>query len=261
MRTAIVCMSHCPHYLEDWVNHHADLGFDRIYLRIEGEKTADYLRLFRGHRIVRVLEYQFYPIGNQMDRQGFLVNSAIEKAREENIDFLLHIDDDELFYLPSQTLQEFLSKHKRDKDYLHFQNIEAVYPPNSLGQTCFQRTKFFKKCYETNCRGYGNGKSMACIRNSNRVESFGVHFFKGEKIEIPPEEAVILHYESCDFEDWKWKFSQTNKPTHNFSFYKKSKEAIEDFNDCNHDKCEEILRQFYETQTGQMKTESIWTIH
>lgn len=260
MRSAIVCMTHCPFYLEDWIQHHQELGFDRIYLRLEGERTGSFLQKLASYPIIRILEYQYYPMGDQMDRQGFLVQNAIIESKKENIDFLLHIDDDELFFLYGNvSLHSFLEKYRNHRDFLHFGNVEAVYPETDqpTQKMCFQKTKKFTPCFKTYCRGYGNGKSMACIRNCPSIQPFGVHFFSGKAVEIPTEEAIILHYESCDYEDWKWKFSKSNPSVSTFPFYKKSSVQLQKYQEClqnrKNEECEADLFRFYKEQTKQQK--------
>lgn len=261
MKSAIVCMTHCPFFLLEWIEYHEKMGFDRIYLRLEGEKIEPTLKNLGQYPIVKILEKQYYPMGDQMERQSFLVMNAIEECKKENIDFLLHIDDDELFYLPKTSLSQFLLDHQYDKDFLHFHNVEAVYPfsDSKNERQCFQRTQWFRPCFETSCRGYGNGKSMACIKNSMFIQPHGVHFFTGNGIEIPKEEALILHYESCDYEEWKWKFSRPN-PSH-FTFYEESRNQLNNFQTCSLQEdptqCEKKVWEFYQTSTGFTSTKHL----
>lgn len=251
MKCAVVCMSHCPFYLENWVDYHCKLGFDRIYLRLEGPKVEDYLKRLKNHPVVKILEYQLYPMGNQMERQSFLVMSAIEESKKEGIDFLLHIDDDELFFLsaPDDRLTDFLRRHSKDRDFLHFQNVEAVYKKDRQPRTCFEAVSRFRDCRKEECRGYGNGKSMACLKNSPDVQVFGVHYFTGKGKNIDPNEAKILHYESCDFEEWKWKFSRPNPS--NFRFYQESRKQISSCERSGHQDCLSRLELFYSNATTE----------
>jgi len=87
---------------------------------------------------------------------------------------------------------------------------------------------------------------MACLFNSTDVRPNGVHYFSGDQVDVDPEEALILHYESCDFEEWKWKFSRPNPS--NFEFYQESRDAIQK---CASDS--ECLSDFYVKKTGFFK--------
>ena len=250
MNIAVVCMTICPDHLIDWVNYHLKQGFCKIYLRLEGEKILETEQNLKQFSQVEVLEKEMYPMGNQMDRQCFVVNAAIERAREESHDFLLHIDDDELFYC-ERGLQPLLEKMNRvqDWDYLHFSNAEALYPLDTIDVSCFRRTEWFHQCSHTEpCRGYGNGKSMVRV-DSPAAECWGVHFFKGKGKSVAVSDACILHFESCNFDLWKQKFSVENPS--NFPFYKQSRKIIQQCRTgTNHDECDRLLRITYDRLTG-----------
>ena len=64
------------------------------------------------------------------------------------------------------------------------------------------------------------------------VAPLGPHLFSGERAEISPKVAVILHYESACFFKWKTKFEQYARKTNqeqmqkiSFSFYRESVRA------------------------------------
>lgn len=249
MDVAIVAMTRCPPFLTDWVAYHIGIGIRRIYLRIEGERSLEAARELSAFREVVILEHELYPMGNQMDRQCFLVDVALERASRDSMDLLLHIDDDELFYA-ERGLQEVIREAMRisgDWDFLHFTNVEAVYPPDSTNKTCFRRTEWFHECSRTEpCRGYGNGKSMALV---GRTECFGVHYFKGRGLDVPPSTAVILHFESCDFDSWRVKF-RANVPS-NFPFYSISRDAVRQCeSSTDPSSCERVMLGAYKTMTG-----------
>lgn len=228
MNVAIVTMTRCPKDLPEWIEYHLGLGISRIYLRLEGERLMDMSARLRQYPDVSILETQVYPEGDQMVRQIFLVETAIEKAREESMDFLLHIDDDELLYIhPDLHLQELLLRIDLEDpqyDYLHIENVEAVYPHTKIeaDRSCYQKTTLFRECKRVACRSYGNGKSMARLSRTTRPD--GVHYFKGVRRDIPSSMALILHFESCDFDLWKEKFIV--QPPSAFDFYTHSHRAV-----------------------------------
>lgn len=249
MNVAIVCMTMCPDHLIDWVGYHLRLGFCRIYLRLEGGVMMDMETRLSRFPEVSILERELYPMGDQMERQCFLVDVAIDRAREESHDLLLHIDDDELFF--TEDLQQLLKRMEKYRgwDYLHFTNAEALYPPSGRNVSCLRKTEWFHECSRTEpCRGYGNGKSMVRL-DSPVAGSFGVHFFQGKGLDVPPDDARILHFESCDFDLWKWKFSVSNPS--NFPFYKKSRDAIARCQDAaDKEECNKMLFNAYTSLTG-----------
>ena len=249
MNVAIVCMSRSPDFLLDWVRYHLRVGFCKIYLRLEGENTIEMSQKLQSFPRVDVLETELYPMGDQMIRQCFLVNLAIKKARDESHDLLLHIDDDELFYCPD--LQRMLRQMDavRGWDFLHFSNVEALYPHDQHDTPCFHKTEWFHECtFKEPCRGYGNGKSMVRV-DSPRAECFGVHYFKGKGHDVPREKACILHFESCDYDTWKRKFD-TFIPSQ-FPFYKYSHDAVQQCSTSAYpEECEKTLRLAYTSLTN-----------
>lgn len=249
MDVAIVAMTRCPPFLADWVAYHIGVGVRRIYLRLEGARSMEAAGELSAFPEVVILEQELYPMGNQMDRQCFLVDVALERAGRDSMDLLLHIDDDELFYA-ERGLQEVIREAmqvSKDWDFLHFSNIEAVYPSGSSDRTCFRRTEWFHECSKAEpCRAYGNGKSMALV---GRTECFGVHYFRGRGLEIPPSTAVILHFESCEFESWRIKFGA--KIPSEFPFYSLSHDAVRQCEgSADQSSCERVMRGAYETLTG-----------
>jgi hypothetical protein len=224
MDVAIATMTLCPPDLSEWIEYHFRIGISRIYLRLEGERMMNTISILERYPDVIVLETQMYPEGDQMLRQTMFVETAIERALEDSMDFLLHIDDDELLYIhPGLGLSDLLSQMGNDYDYLHIDNVEAVYPHTSKDQSCYRRTVLFRECNRQPCRSYGNGKSMA--RLSKNTSPHGVHYFKGIRKDIPHTMALILHFESCDFTTWKQKFKIL--PPSSFSFYKDSHRLVQ----------------------------------
>jgi len=266
MDVAIVCMTRCSNDLLKWVEYHLEIGFSRIYLRLEGDKILTTMKELHKYREVKVLEQEVSPMGAQMARQEFLVEEAIKTAREESIDYLLHIDDDELFHVSAAGLQGMLREMEDVKngewDYLVFDNVEAVYPhtKDTQSKTCFEKTSWFHDCYDSPCRGYGNGKSMTKIDIEDPAP-LGVHSFRGRSVRVPKKMAMILHYESCDFDLWRLKFQTLKEPT-NFPFYEQSKEAVQNHANCNAHpaQCDAQLYDFYKRRTGLDSTDTRFQI-
>lgn len=261
MDVAIVTMTRCPADLPEWIEYHLGIGISRIYLRLEGDRLMDMSIQLRKYPEIRVLETNVYPDGDQMVRQIFLVEAAVEMARQESMDYLLHIDDDELLHIhPGLGLQEMLMEMEKESeyDYLHLDNIEAVYPHTAIeiNKSCFQKTTWFRECKKYSCRSYGNGKSMARLSATTTPE--GVHYFKGKRKDIPSTMAWILHFESCDFEAWREKFRSL--PPSSFSFYDQSHKAIQQHQQPGNEK---NLYRIYTELTGfqSVQDEPLINIH
>lgn len=267
MNVAIVCMTRCPNHLIQWIEYHLGIGFSRIYLRLEGERILEMGMPLQQYREVIVLEQEVAPMGAQMARQEFLVEEAIKRAKEESVDYLLHIDDDELFHGKHMAGLQGLVREMEDVqggewDFMIFDNVEAIYPHEISDQskTCFDKTTWFHDCYDSPCRGYGNGKSMTKI-DIEDPGPLGVHFFRGRSVRVPKTLGMILHYESCDFDLWMIKF-KTLKESTDFPFYENSKEAIHHHARCkaHPSQCDAQLYAFYKRHTDLNSTDTRFQI-
>ena len=137
-------MTKDPEDMGVWLRYHLDkLGFERIYLRVEGtpaarlaphaDKISATFALQQDNRN----SYTF-----QIERQESTTGPS--RTAERGIDILLHIDDDELFLVSDRykTAPRFFSSLPDDKDHFHFQNAEVVFPENS--SHCFDTDTFIR---------------------------------------------------------------------------------------------------------------------
>eukprot|EP00397_Hematodinium_sp_SG-2012_P049515 GEMP01057128.1.p1 GENE.GEMP01057128.1~~GEMP01057128.1.p1 ORF type:complete len:404 (+),score=85.42 GEMP01057128.1:100-1311(+) len=193
-----------------------------------------------------------------MDRQLVAMARAKELARQMNIEWLVHMDDDELLYLPDGAkLSSVFANVPLGVDQVHIPNVEAVYSADPLpelnNRECFTRTeKALTNIYKYN--SYVNGKPAA--RTSAAIKPGGPHMWTYQKSSAPiklfgldsekPFGAPILlvHYESCPISRWVEKFRRLNLNTHledeqkiPFSFYRQSMDIVkhcgEHLQDCN----------------------------
>ena len=146
-------------------------------------------------------------------------------AREDNADWILHIDTDELVYpggSSSFSLAEVLSSVPEDVDLLVFPNYESLAERLDIKDPFTEVTLFKKnyahvhskdyfKYYSIVQRGnpnyfttYGNGKSAARIQPGLRPN--GAHrwhnYYKAPK-EWSSEQSAVLHYTYNRFSDLK----------------------------------------------------------
>ena len=216
---------------DEWIRHHLNvIGVDRIYLRIEN--TPQIVAIAAQYPIRFITKWaddggaikknNYFA---QMDRQGDFVNRMIQKAKnEDGIDFLFHIDADELIRT-SRSLSDVLREVPGHYACIHMKNFEAQY--NGDTQSCFKSAGFLD-CTKDACTSYANGKSGAVLKNNPRYH--GPHYFHGALYDIPANELCILHYDSCTFDQWKSKFTRMKETdpakVANFPFYKESIEMI-----------------------------------
>ena len=164
----------------------------------------------------------------QSERQCNHVRLAIAQARSMGFTHLLHIDDDELIYLPSghSALQTSLLSLLRDRPSggkdddvceFHLLTLEAIAPSlecdNAFAECCA-----FRHC-ASDFASYGSGnlshgKSIGLLAVDSLAPS-SPHHFKTTAAEytvagtvtLPPPVGVILHYESCTYTRWYDKFA------------------------------------------------------
>uniref|UniRef100_A0A6S8CGW5 Glycosyltransferase family 92 protein n=1 Tax=Aureoumbra lagunensis TaxID=44058 RepID=A0A6S8CGW5_9STRA len=251
LRLGIVVMTKRPIEFEEWLRYHFyTIGVERFYVRCED--TPELASIVQKAPWSYVVEVEYIMQSErdyfvQMDRQANNVSNAIQKAKIAGLDWLLHIDDDELLYCPHGPQQFFQLLRSLDGHICeaHMQNIEALVPTDECIKpftscTCFviSTTKF---------ASYTNGKSIgriSCLGGS--LKPHGPHHFrcattnnksnvKSRSVQVAPAIGVILHYESCTYERWSQKYCELalrhghDKNIHTklpFPFYRDSLDAM-----------------------------------
>src|SRR5262245_29586539 len=168
-----------------------------------------------------------------MARQELNVGIAVNLALEMNIDWLLHVDIDELFYLPSQNVKaHFKSLTDRNIGRVTYLNYEAV-PERLYIDNYLKEVTLFKKAPRALSGGsfskaqiellnsmpelpanfflyYGNGKQAG--RVTEKLLPLGVHAFRPSSLEEEVStDAVILHYPCCGFDHFWRKYKTLGK--------------------------------------------------
>lgn len=150
---------------------------------------------------------------------------GIELASVDGVEWLLHIDTDELMYpggTRSFSLQELLSSVPQSVDLLIFPNYESL-PERTDVSEPFEEVTLFKRnyahtessayfaAYNTVARGnpnyfitYGNGKSAARLVPGLRPNgAHRWHNYDREPKEWSSEQGAVLHYTYNRFSDIK----------------------------------------------------------
>ncbi|KAL2923460.1 Glycosyltransferase-like KOBITO 1, partial [Bienertia sinuspersici] len=250
--------------LEDllaWIFYHKFVGISNFFLFVEGKAATPYvtkiLDSVPGVKAIprtRELEEQqansriwnetwlagaFHKPCNAalFVKQTFNMETAIVMAREAGMEWILHIDTDELLH-PAGTreysFRELLANVSSDVDAVVFLNYEAAVERDNI-KAPFTEVSLFKKnladlpsnytnfkllkeAMQNNSNlflTYANGKSAARIQDHLRPN--GAHrwynYFK-EPTEIKINEAVVLHYTYTRFSDLTSRRDRCNcKPT------------------------------------------------
>lgn len=175
-------------------------------------------------------------------RQVTAMKRAKQLSEEMNIDWLIHIDDDELLYAPQhRTIGDLLASVSEDFQQAYIPNVEAVYSSSKV-ENCFAETNKVNLNGHT-FQGYVNGK--AAIRVSDK-EAYpaGPHQWRDSSSRAPPKSLhmdkepfgspfLVVHYESCPFSRWEdkyWELGNTSpdKIRHiPFAFYRQSIEKMQ----------------------------------
>uniref|UniRef100_A0A7S0RE07 Glycosyltransferase family 92 protein n=1 Tax=Pyramimonas obovata TaxID=1411642 RepID=A0A7S0RE07_9CHLO len=156
-------------------------------------------------------------------RQNLNLEIAIKQAALDEMDWILHIDTDELMYpggAPNYSLRTVLASIKDDVHTVVFPNYESIVE-NDHVQDPFNEVTLFKRNFDHVIREtyfssyrdvtrenpnyfltYGNGKSAARIRPGLRPNgAHRFHSYKKPPYEIKASEAAVLHYTYARFSD------------------------------------------------------------
>lgn len=253
LRLGIACMSKGakPEDLEWWLNHHHLLiGVDHFFLRVEQPSIATRELLARP-KWVNCVHTTFANDscatardcgGLQVARQDDHVQRSITIARHSGCTHLLHIDDDELLYLPSGRAAFYQHLHTAPPSAaeLHVRNLEALAPTPECVQPFAEVHAYRHRPREY--AGYGwlrgsTGKSIGVLRHRGLVPIGPHHFGKCEPAGLavgraglvmgrarrseatvggtlaqetallPPSVGVVLHYHCASFATWTAKFT------------------------------------------------------
>lgn len=224
-KIAIVSMMKNPKNIETWLEIHRHLGIQRFYIRLED--TPELINVLKSQPDVSLDISNSTGVNEYVEiqnRQAKMVDKALVDARKDGLDWLIHIDSDEIL---KGNLEEIANLPETTRTFW-MQNYEALY--NSVPteeDNCF-RAKKFADCSIDHCVSYVNGKGGG--RTKSDVSSNGPHRFKSsQKDDQPKVNMIVEHYESCDFEKYKEKYMNLSKQDTNnnipFPYYNDSIQA------------------------------------
>jgi hypothetical protein len=180
LKVAVVSMMRRPKDIDQWLEYHRAFGIVRFYIRLEdSEDLEEYLgnqndiTLDLGKSTGKD-EYKEIQI-----RQCRMVDLALKKAEEDGIDWLIHIDCDELLDGDIKELQKLSEKVRT----IIMNNKEAVYKdiPRE-NDSCFKAASF-RDCASASsgCVSYVNGKAGG--RVAVDVHCHGPHRFRSDRVD------------------------------------------------------------------------------
>jgi len=232
LKVGITLMTRKPHRFDWWLRYHRSLGIYKVFVHVED--TPELLPLLRSDEFA---DFVVVSTGNDnsldthnpnshdnyytlMQRQERQVKSSVQKCREQGIEWLFHVDDDELlhFEVPFSRIVDSLAT---GVTCVVLVNIEAV--PKDLSSECvFSDISVFT---QHKMLAYRNGKSAGRTADA---DWHGPHRFTGSYYVVPVQRACVLHFESCLYEQWRNKFikhkdiDEKKKQDIPFPFYRDS---------------------------------------
>lgn len=199
--TAIVSLVKEPHQFETWFRYHKDqMGIKKFYIFLDDENET-----------IGVSDPSLILIQNWKDRLGFKWNDSTDEptnrnekqrlafeeaqrmAAKDDIQWLVHIDSDELLYgdPPSRVFENSRA------DSFKIKNWEMA-PDDFNYKNCFKEGKKFHTEHGKYI-AYINGKSACRV---GKGAWGGPHdLFSEFEYEIPEEDLKVLHYPSCNLSE------------------------------------------------------------
>ena len=190
-RFGIVSTMRDPLNIHAWLEHNRNLGVRRFFITVDRSPWLVVYLLSQRDVSVRhcehdIVGYEFWNIQSQH------VNAFLDDMSEYHISHVLHIDDDELIHVNAR--DDFVRLMTSDPSVLCWclQNLEAL-AENENVTSPFSECRLF--CTnKTQFAAYANGKSIGYVERGARCA--GAHRFSGKEMWVPPNTAVVLHFDS-----------------------------------------------------------------
>jgi len=186
--------------LDSFIRYHLSAGFEHMFLFFDDPQDPavelarrysrvtvvlhdDKLReMWKQTRQYALLKDFFRFIDREvMARQMLNTEVAVGMALEKGMDWLLHIDSDEFFYLPDQTVSKhFTALAAKDIRRISYRNYEAI-PERSDIDDYFAEVTLFKKNSPSVTRGNLSPRLNALISHIPQLPDTFFHFYKNGK--------------------------------------------------------------------------------
>lgn len=215
VRVGIATLVRSPIELPFWLEHYRRMGVVAFFVRLED--SPNWEAYLRAQPDVLLLETGASQPGTSnyhtlMDRQREFVDKVLAGPARGAVDFVFHLDNDELL----EGSFAFLRGLPESVKTLHLENAEAVYDKASTSTACFEAKRFARCSKGEQCRSYANGKAGA--RPEDGVSFAGPHNFmyRGQvdgpfRREVAFEDLHVRHYEVCTLSAFVEKFYHISK--------------------------------------------------
>jgi len=253
-RVAIVMLSRHPPDLNTWIRYHLHHeGVEHIFVRAEDSpQISESVQQLSAQDQAKVTLWatpspsllglsstDSRPVDDYTTlqaRQTAAMARARDACSQMGIDWLIHIDDDELLYSPqSRKIGDLLAAVPSNLAQAYLPNVEAVYTSPEV-KNCFAQTDKVNLNRYT-FQSYANGKSAVRVAASEAYPA-GPHQWRNAKNQELPSvhldqepfgpALMVIHYESCPFSRWQDKFWELGNTSPDkisqipFQFYRES---------------------------------------
>lgn len=256
--------------IEQFIEYHLKIGFSRIYIFIDdnNEATENLIKshpnvvyYMRDEQLLARWQPHMQSIGREkcsllskeaMIRQELNFYIAHEDAQKEHIDWLLHIDIDELFFPNENDLQQHFSELQIQGvggiTYLNYESISTqMDSPSIYLSSKYFKINFFRYKHwifnkeqlhfiksnpwlgEKFFKFYQNGKS--CIRiYKGKVYFADVHSIWGEghRRFATSRDPVVLHFPCARYSDFIKKYTRLGSFPDNWLGHKRAGDYIDE---------------------------------
>ena len=222
--------------LKMFVDYHLNCGVDRMFLFFDDPADESIEHFQYNDRLACIPCDAAHWAASRLpdrssieERQIHNASLALELARREGIDWIIHIDSDELVFTPEQHLKLHLQHAGENVDAVTFPTLEAL-PKLKYNGHFFEEIHWFKNAKSIIPHAEGIARVMGCrrpfeygyfrghtigktaTRVGSSVASIGIHLpiaCDGGELRIKnSSEAFVLHFDCCTFDDWKLKWKR-----------------------------------------------------
>lgn len=275
----VATVSDCCDSIDQFIQYHIKIGFNKIYLFIDDNDADTYAIASQYHQVRAFLKdesllarwketaaYQDSTKVNLIDaevmvRQELNFFVAYSLSREEQVDWLVHLDADELFFPNGVDLQRHFKdlqlKNFRSMTYLNFESISTrLESPSIYLSSEHFKINFFKNKYwffnqsqkeflrdtpwlnEKFFRYYQNGKSSVSTYG-NTIMFYDVHsiFGDGNRKVGGLQDPIILHFPCARYSDFIKKYKRLGEFSDIWMGNKRAGEFVDDI----HLKCRDLF--------------------
>lgn len=173
---ALALLTRKPLHFEWWLNYHIELGISHFFIHVED--TPELVPLLQSERYGPLISMTVKEEAKHFkdnywtlqDRQRAHVNASLERCRSMGIEWLFHVDDDELIWL-DKPFREIVAAAPKGTTNLTFSNLEAI-PTTMEAVNYFEHIHTFTK---KRMLAYVNGKPAGRATPGTKLD--GPHRF------------------------------------------------------------------------------------